>query len=139
VREVTRSGIPTPESYLGYERLARLANPGILPSAEYGYAFPVGELPQDALAYDGRWTVEGERIVAGRAARLRLAFQANDIFLVLAGSGRLDVLVDGRPVRVVRVSGLPRLYPIALFDRFRRGQLELRLSPGVAAYAFTFG
>jgi thiol-disulfide isomerase/thioredoxin len=139
VHDEIREGFPTPESYLGYERLARLANPGILPDAEYAYAFPKTPLAADTLAYAGRWTVEGERILAGRAARLRLGFQATDVFLVLAGEGRVAVDVDGRPMRVVHVSGLPRLYRIVGFERFRRGQLELRFSPGLAAYAFTFG
>jgi hypothetical protein len=49
------------------------------------------------------------------------------------------VRVDGRSRRTVRVSGLPRLYTIARFPEFRRGLLELRFSPDVAGYAFTFG
>ena len=47
--------------------------------------------------------------------------------------------VDGRARRVLRVSGSPRLYTVARFDEYERGLLELRFSPGVAAYAFTFG
>jgi hypothetical protein len=39
----------------------------------------------------------------------------------------------------VSVSGLPRLYTLARFPQFRRGLLELRFSPSVAGYAFTFG
>ena len=71
--------------------------------------------------------------------RLRLRFQARDVFLVLEGEGDVEVRVDGRPVRTVHVSGLPRLYTLARFPRFTRGLLELRFSPGVAGYAFTFG
>jgi hypothetical protein len=77
--------------------------------------------------------------VAGDSARLRLHFQANDIFIVLSGNGRVKALVDGVPVRTVRVTGTPRLHTIARFPRLRRGMLELRFSPGVAGYAFTFG
>ncbi|HLF00301.1 MAG TPA: hypothetical protein VI540_10430, partial [Gaiellaceae bacterium] len=90
-------------------------------------------------AYSGRWTVEPSRIVAGRDARLRLNFQANDIFLVLAGRGQVRAFVDGRPVRTVRVSGTPRLYTIARYPRLTRGLLELRFDPGLEGYAFTFG
>lgn len=131
--------VRTPESYLGYERLARFANGSVVPDVEWEYALPSGTLPPDALAYGGRWTVEGERIVAGRAARLRLHFQAKDVFLVLAGTGRLDVLIDGRKLRTVTVSGLPRLYPIARFSVARDGLLELRFTRGLTGYAFTFG
>ena len=131
--------IRTPESYLGYARLARLANGQVAPDVEATYALPRGRLPLDALGYAGRWKVEGERIVAGRGARLRLRFQAKDIFLVLEGEGALQVLVDGRPLRRLSVSGRPRLYTIARFPEFRRGLLELRFTPSIAGYAFTFG
>ncbi len=136
--EVPRE-IRTPESYLGYARLARFANAHVAPDVEATYALPRGTLPLDVLGYAGRWKVEGERIVAGRGARLRLEFQAKDIFLVLEGEGALQVLVDGRPLRRLTVSGRPRLYTIARFPEFKRGLLELRFTPGVAGYAFTFG
>jgi hypothetical protein len=83
--------------------------------------------------------VSPSRIVAGSDARLRLHFQARDIFLVLAGQGRLYVLVDGRLLHIVRVSGTPRLYTLAHFAKLRSGLLELRFARGVEGYAFTFG
>jgi cytochrome c biogenesis protein CcdA/thiol-disulfide isomerase/thioredoxin len=138
VADRTPGQITTPESYLGYARLDRFANgqPALDVASEY--RFP-DRLAPDELAYAGRWTVEPARIVAGANARLRLRFQANDIFLVLGGSGRVHALVDGRPVRTVSVSGTPRLYTVARFPTLSRGLLELRFSPGVAGYAFTFG
>jgi cytochrome c biogenesis protein CcdA/thiol-disulfide isomerase/thioredoxin len=139
VSDDARFGPQTPESYLGYQRLARFANGRVAPDIEYDYTFPRTGLPTDTLAYAGRWRVEDERIVAGRNARLRLRFQARDIFLVLEGEGTVDVLVDGRSVRTERVSGPPRLHTLVRFPTFRSGLLELRLSPGVAGYAFTFG
>jgi cytochrome c biogenesis protein CcdA/thiol-disulfide isomerase/thioredoxin len=129
----------TPESYLGYERLARFANGRVAPDVEWTYSLPAGMLPVDVLGYAGRWKVEGERIVAGEDARLQLHFQAKDVFLVLEGEGDVDVLVDARPVRTVRVSGLPRLYTMVRFPHLRQGLMELRFSPGLAGYAFTFG
>jgi Thioredoxin like C-terminal domain len=128
----------TPEIYLGYARLAHLAGP-VTPNREAAYLFPARSLMQDELAYAGRWTVTPEHILAGDQARLRLRFQANDIFLVLAGEGRVDVFVDGKRRRGFAVSGLPRLHTIARFPRLTRGLLELRFTPGVEAYAFTFG
>lgn len=129
----------TPESYLGYARLDRFANGRVAPDLKADYQYPTSRLPTDALAYAGRWTVESERIVAGRDARLRLAFEAKDIFLVLAGNGRVEVVVDGKLSRAVRVSGTPRLYTLARFPSPTKGLLELRFSPGLAGYAFTFG
>ena len=131
--------LTTPESYLGYERLARFANGRVVPDVEWAYGFPKGALPNDALAYAGRWNVERERIVAARGARVRLQVQAKDVFLVLGGKGRVRVLVDGRAMRTVAVSGPPRLYTLARFPHYRQGLLELAFSPGIAGYAFTFG
>ena len=129
----------TPESYPGYDRLARFANGKVAPDVEWEYTLPGGTLTQDELGYAGRWKVEGERIVAGNDARLELQFQARDIFLVLEGEGTVEVRVDSRPRRTVVVSGLPRQYRVARFSQFRRGLLALQFSPGVAGYAFTFG
>jgi cytochrome c biogenesis protein CcdA/thiol-disulfide isomerase/thioredoxin len=138
VEDATPSELTTPESYLGYARLDRFANAGAAFDLEYDYRFPA-RIRQDYLAYAGRWTVEPSRIVAGTNARLRLRFQAGDIYLVLAGSGRVRTFVDGRAGRTVVVSGTPRLYTIARFPKARRGLLELRFTRGLEGYAFTFG
>jgi hypothetical protein len=102
------------------------------------YRFPK-VIPPDSLAYSGFWTVEGERIVAGPNARLRLSFVAQHVYLVLSGRGRLEVLVNGKHVRTIRVGGLSRLYTLLSYPKERAGLLELRFTPHVAAYAFTFG
>jgi hypothetical protein len=80
-----------------------------------------------------------ERIVAGRGARLRLHFLAQQVYLVLGGRGRLQVFVGGRPVKTVRVNGLSRLYTLLSYPGLSEGALELRFTPGISAYAFTFG
>jgi cytochrome c biogenesis protein CcdA/thiol-disulfide isomerase/thioredoxin len=138
VQDRTPGDITTPETYLGYGRLDRHAGPVIF-DKEAAYRLPRRALVQDELAYAGRWTLTLELAAAGEGARLRLRFQANDVFLVLAGEGRVDVLVDGRRVKSVAVSGLPRLYTLARFPKLKHGLLELRFSPGVEGYAFTFG
>ena len=128
----------TPETYLGYERLARYAGSEIVPDAEVAYSLP-HDLGQSTLAYGGLWRVERERIVSGARARLSIHFFARDVHLVLGGKGQLRVLVDGRPVRTVRVSGISRLYTLVRFAKTRDATLELRFTPGISAYAFTFG
>ena len=139
VADETPSDITTPESYLGYARLDRYAGGPVIFDKEALYSFPKRAVAQDELGYSGRWTLTPEHARAGADARLKLQFQANDIFLVLAGEGRVQVLVDGRPVKSVAVSGLPRLYTLARFPKLKQGLLELRFSPGVEGYAFTFG
>jgi hypothetical protein len=138
VADTTPQELTTPESYLGYGRLDRFASGQPIFDTAAQYGFPQ-RLRQDELAYAGTWTVEPSRIVAGADARLRLRFQARNVFLVLGGNGSVDVLVDGRHLRTVHVSGTPRLYTLARFPRLTRGLLELRASPGIEGYAFTFG
>jgi cytochrome c biogenesis protein CcdA/thiol-disulfide isomerase/thioredoxin len=137
IEEAMPSREATRETYLGHQRLAGLANPSVAPDREASYVLPL-RLETDQLAYGGRWRVEAERAVAGREARLRLRFRAKEVNLVLGGNGRLQVLLDGRRIRTVAVRG-SRLYELLDLPRFRAGLLELRFSPGVAGYAFTFG
>jgi hypothetical protein len=47
--------------------------------------------------------------------------------------------VNGRVLRTLRITGNPRLYTLARFPELETGVLELRLSPGLEGYAFTFG
>jgi cytochrome c biogenesis protein CcdA/thiol-disulfide isomerase/thioredoxin len=137
--DMTPTELTTPESYLGYERLDRFAGPDrIVPGAASTYRFP-SSLAQDDLAYSGRWRVQGQRIVALRNARLRLHFHAKNVYLVLGGKGTAQVLVDGRPVKTDRVTGIPRLHTLLSYPAVHDAVLELRFSPGVAGYAFTFG
>lgn len=138
LQDPTPNELTTPESYLGYERLARYAGSHIRRDATAAYHFP-RRLSLNDLAYGGQWRVERQRIVAGRAARLRLHFVASKVYLVLGGHGRLHVLVNGRELETVRVSGISRLYRLLKLPRDGEGMLELRFSPGLAAYAFTFG
>jgi cytochrome c biogenesis protein CcdA/thiol-disulfide isomerase/thioredoxin len=134
----TPTELTTPESYLGYERLARFADKTVTPDKFATYRFPPGDLQQNELAYSGRWRVEGQRIVAGPGAQLRMRFMARSVHLVLGGRGSVAVIVDGKPVGVVPVRG-SRLYTLARLPTPRSRLLELHFSPGVEAYAFTFG
>jgi cytochrome c biogenesis protein CcdA/thiol-disulfide isomerase/thioredoxin len=132
----TPTALMTPETYLGYARRPRF------PQAVTQDRFATYRLPDrlhlNEVAYGGRWRVEGERIVAGPRARLRLGFAAQSVHLVLGGGGSVRVLLGGKPVRTVRVNG-SRLYTLLRLTKHREGLLELRFTPGVQAYAFTFG
>jgi hypothetical protein len=58
---------------------------------------------------------------------------------VLGGHGTLDVSVNGRHVRTIDISGVPRLYTLYQARSAASGTLLLRASPGVQAFDFTFG
>jgi cytochrome c biogenesis protein CcdA/thiol-disulfide isomerase/thioredoxin len=141
IADETPSGEQTPETYLGYERLDRFVGPELVPDREAEYTIP-DYVPVHGVAYGGRWTVEGERIVAGENARLRLPFHAHDVFLVLGtsgGPGSVEVSVDGERVGTVSVT-VHDLYTLARIPGEKRDHvLDLRFSPGTQAYAFTFG
>ena len=127
----------TPESYLGFERIERYAGSPLHRQAAGDYRFPA-RLGQNELAYSGRLRLEAQRIVAVKDARLRLQFHAGKVFLVLGGTGTVQVFVNDRHTRTVHVTQ-DRLYTLVDGARVRDALLELRFSPGVEAYAFTFG
>jgi cytochrome c biogenesis protein CcdA/thiol-disulfide isomerase/thioredoxin len=139
VADTTPTEATTPESYLGYARLdeSRYAGTPVAPDAAREYTLP-SHLAQNALGYGGLWTIGHERATAGLGARLVLHFVARDVYLVLGGAGTVHVYVDGRPTRTVHVNE-DRLYTLVDDATRRDAMLELRFSPGVTAYAFTFG
>jgi hypothetical protein len=137
VRDTTPLGLMTPESYLGTARLQRYLGDTIHTGVPWTYRFSQA-LPQHDLTYGGRWTIQLERAVAVQGARLRLHFVASKVYLVLGGRGDVRVLVNGQPTRVVHVTG-DRLYTLVDSPREQEALLELRFSPGVSGYAFTFG
>jgi thiol-disulfide isomerase/thioredoxin len=130
-------GILTPESYLGYQRIARNGGDDVEHDTEHTYRLPA-KLAESELAFGGGWKVENERAVARRGAKLRLDYRARNVYLVLTGTGSVRVLVDGKPERTVRVSG-DRLYTLVERGQIEHHLLELQFAPGVDAYAFTFG
>ena len=138
LRDPTPNELTTPESYLGYARLERYAGSKVQQNRAATYRLPA-KLSLNELAYGGQWRIESQRIVAGKGARLQLHYVASKIYLVLGGHGRVQVLLDGKPVRTVPISGISRLYQLLRFNRDGEGLLELRFTPGVQAYAFTFG
>src|SRR4029453_15603703 len=56
--------LQTPESYLGYERLARNGGSDVVPDVRHDYRLPA-RLESDELAFGGTWKVEPERAFAG--------------------------------------------------------------------------
>ena len=92
------------------------------------------------VALTGTWTVHAEDITAGRDAGLDLAFLANEVYLVLGGEGTLSVNEPGNPGRTIAVTGAPTLYTLHTGNgEIKAGTLHLGFTPGLQAYAFTFG
>jgi len=139
IPDLTPGGEMSPETYVGYQRLQYLvpSNQGV-PGAATAYHFPA-TLPLGGMGLSGTWTDNAQEATAGSNAQLELGFLAQDVYLVLGGHGTLDVSVNGRQVRTIDVSGVPRLYTLYQAGSQASGTLLLRASPGVQAFDFTFG
>jgi cytochrome c biogenesis protein CcdA/thiol-disulfide isomerase/thioredoxin len=129
----------TPETYLGSSRADSYAGSadGTLSPGTRTYASP-SSIPTDAFALTGTWSVGDQALTSGANAGITLAYQADDIYLDLGGTGTITATVDGRTTSY-HVSGAPNIY--TLLDRSTQGSGTLRvtLSPGLSAYSFTFG
>jgi thiol-disulfide isomerase/thioredoxin len=135
----TPTGEMNPETYVGYSRLQFLeSSSGVTQNAPAVYHFPQ-TLPLGALALSGSWNDHAQEATAGSGAEIELGFLAQDVYLVLGGSGTLDVSVNGHQTQRIDVSGVPRLYTLVQAGSTKSGKLLLRASPGVQAYDFTFG
>jgi thiol-disulfide isomerase/thioredoxin len=137
IADQTPRNLISPESYLGYARLDRFLGTPVHVDEPWRYYFPKA-LPKDNLAFAGVWKIEKERAVAVSNARLRFHVHALHVYLVLSGKGSVEVRADGRKQRTVRVNG-DRLYTLLDAPGGFDGILELRFTPGIAGYAFTFG
>jgi len=138
VRNKTPTGRISPETYVGYARLEFLVpNPDVKQNEPAFYRFPAA-LPLGAFALSGIWTDGAEEATAGDGAVLELRFLAHDVYLVLGGSGSLEVSVKGERTTIT-VGGIPRLYTVLQAPSLTTATLTLQASPGVEVYDFTFG
>ncbi len=141
----------TPETYLDPARGKGWTPP--LTAGTRTYRAPEADPGTNRFGLGGSWLVRKEGSVAGRGARIEAGVAARRTYLVLSppagGTGRVGVELDGRPVGpqsagtdapggVVSVDR-QRLYELVDLPRVQRRHLTLRLSPGTAAYSFTFG
>jgi cytochrome c biogenesis protein CcdA/thiol-disulfide isomerase/thioredoxin len=137
----TPTGETNPESYLGHNEGLPYLDNAVLPSANetVNYKFPIF-LAEDDFAFSGTWIDHKEEATAGQRAKLELSYTANDVYLVMGGSGTVQVSEgNGTPPVTIHVEGIPRLYTLLHSKSFATGTLVMKVSPGVQAYDFTFG
>jgi thiol-disulfide isomerase/thioredoxin len=128
----------TPESYVGYEQINNDVGTAIVKNAAAVYHAP-STIPSNSLAFNGTWTEHSQEATAGSGAMLDLHFTADDVYLVMGGSGTVDVAENGHHLTTLNVHGIPSLYTLVSGSELQTGQLTLTMSPGVQAYDFTFG
>lgn len=148
--EVNFREINSPETYLGSRRSNEQ---GIVVSTQSGvttFAEPEEIEPNRAYLV-GQWRVTPEYAEAVSAdARILYKYQAKKVFLVMGAEGQKQVTVrhDGNAPGSVAGSSVENgvvtvdeetLYRLIEGDLSGEHLLELQMSPGVQAFAFTFG
>lgn len=144
----------TPETYLGYARAESFGGEDkVVPDALATFRFPAS-LDENEWALSGKWKVTAEKIVAAeRGSALRLNFKARKVFLVLGtASGkpvRVSLKLNGNSVGGNASMDAPSgkltverntLYELIDQKQIENGVIEIQSdSPGLEAYAFTFG
>lgn len=130
----------TQETYLGYSELTPqyFVGTSISNNKTIVYHAP-STVPLDNAAFNGTWTDHSQEATAGSNATLALHFDANDVYLVMGGTGTVNVSFNGRPLKTLTISGIPKLYTLLSGSAVQTGQLNLTFTPGVKAYDFTFG
>ena len=125
----------TPETYLGADREQFYSGSSAYVTGRFA---PPATLPSDSFGLAGDWTIGQQSITAGKDAGITLAFHASHVYLDVGGTGTLTVSVNGTS-KVIRVFGAPDIYTVATEQPARSSTVVIRLSPGLAAYSFTFG
>jgi cytochrome c biogenesis protein CcdA/thiol-disulfide isomerase/thioredoxin len=128
----------TPESYIGYEEAQYESGTPVVDNKAIVYKAP-NPVPPNTYAFNGTWDDHSQEATAGADASIDLNFLADDVYLVMGGTGTVAVTFDGRPLQTVHVTGVPRLYTLFSENALESGLLGLTFSPGVQAYDFTFG
>lgn len=153
VAEPGRTEGQTPETYLGTDRGVRYAgnvvgsDRPVVAGASARYEAPA-DLRRDTWALRGRWTIEGERSVAGADAELLIRYYGRDVFLVMGDTGSGEATMAPQVVsidegesgaRLTHTIDSQRLYVLRDTDDPQEGTLRVQVPAGVAVYAFTFG
>ncbi len=128
----------SPESYLGYNEAQYDVGTTLAHNRTTVYHAP-SPVPSESYAFDGTWTDHSQEATAGSGASIAINFTADDVYLVMGGTGTVDVSLDGRHLSTVVVSGIPKLYTLFSGAALQTGTLDLSFSPGIEAYDFTFG
>ena len=135
---VVPSAQTTPETYIGVARAQGFAGtPPRLGTHRYR-PVPAADLRLSAFTLGGTWRIGAQEATALRGATLDARVRAKNVYLVLSGPGTVTVRLDRHAPRRIAVRG-QRLYTLAEGGRDANHLLRLSFTPGVSAFAFTFG
>ena len=126
----------TPETYLGVDRALNYGGTGDYKSGAFSYP---GQLSGDRFALRGRWNLDDQGATAdSEDAGIRLNYTAKDVYVVVGGTGTLTVTRDGKTTTTA-IGGPPTLHRIVADEAAGSDRLDMRVSPGLQVFSFTFG
>ena len=132
-------GSTTAESFLGSTKAVNFGGSVPYRAGRGEFELPESQ-PADTFALGGSWTIGTQSASpVGDDGVIRLDFHASTVRMVLAGSGTVQVRVDGSPWRDIRVGGTPRSYAAIEDADGSASVLEVRVPRGIDVYSFTFG
>lgn len=128
----------TPETYLGVERAGNYGGTGDYKAGTATFDYPP-QLAGDRFALAGRWKLDDQGATADSDdAAIRLDYTAKDVYVVAGGTGTLTVTRDGKSTTTA-IGGPPNLHQIVADEAARSDRLDMRVSPGLQVFSFTFG
>ena len=139
----------SPETYFGSLRNEYIGNGSMGKEGVQSFVFP-GSIEKNRFYFGGTWNIKGEFAEAQDAATLHYKYMAKEVYLVAESEtgGTIEVLQDGATVTTAGGADVSqgnvevtdsRLYKLIRNDSAGEHLLELRVTPGVKLFAFTFG
>lgn len=134
----------TPETYLGYQRMAGLVSPEkVLPDQAQDFTVP--ELIADnRFAIGGKWLITSEFARPEKTSVLVYRFNAKDVFLVMrpkvsGTTGKIRIYIDQELSKEITVTK-DDIYQLVDFDAPGSHTIQIDfLDSNLELYAFTFG
>lgn len=140
----------TPETYLGYERIANFASPELIKQNQNSKYSRPAKLAQNQLAFDGDWIISAEYANPQKGASLHMKFNSKEVYLVMrpkTNVSRLRIYLDNKQdylgsdviEGIVNIDS-PDLYKLIKLNEPGSHDLKLEfLDNDTEIYAFTFG
>ncbi|HUQ84760.1 MAG TPA: cytochrome c biogenesis protein DipZ [Candidatus Limnocylindrales bacterium] len=142
----------SPEGYLGSQRMLDLMGSGKAKNGNQQFTLSK-DISPNKFSFGGTWNITKESAIAVDNAVLSYNFNANKVFLVMnpgAAAGTVKVYLDGKLVDLKRagrdvkngsvIVDSDRLYElINLKGDTGNHLMKLEFTPGIGAFAFTFG
>ncbi|SOX53094.1 cytochrome c biogenesis protein DipZ [Mycobacterium ahvazicum] len=136
--DTTPKAALTPETYFGVGKVVNFGGAGMYDEGTATFDYPP-ELAADKFALRGPWSLDYQGATAdGDDSAIKLSYHAKNVYIVVAGTGTLAVVRDGKTT-TVPISGPPTSHQIVGGDQVAPGTLEVRPGRGLQVFSFTYG